>query len=149
HVDRRRGRDLRATNFDRENGHIAYSASPRRHVLPPGVQDRLSWMLQLPAMLEADPALAAPGTELLLAVAGARGQMGVWTFDVVGAESLALPGGEVPAALHLQRAARRPYDTQVDVWLDPARAHLPVRLKVSAPPAPGVTEWRLQSLSTP
>ena len=39
-----------------------------------------------------------------------------------------LPAGEVPQALHLQREPTRPYDTRVEVWLDPARQHLPVRV---------------------
>ena len=30
-------------------------------------------------------------------------------------------------ALQLRREPTRPYDTRVEVWLDPARQHLPVR----------------------
>jgi hypothetical protein len=49
-------------------------------------------------------------------------------------------------ALHLQRRAPQPYALQVDVWLDPARQHLPVRLRQSLPPGGWATEWRLLSL---
>ena len=35
--------------------------------------------------------------------------------------------GDTLATVHLLREPRHPYDTRVEVWLDPARHHLPVR----------------------
>ena len=52
-------------------------------------------------------------------------------------------------ALHLRRATARSYDTQVDVWLDPARHHLPVRMLMQFPPAAGGTDWALEQLGAP
>ncbi len=145
-VDRRRGREVRAVNFQREAGIISFSGPQHTYPLPPGAQDRLSWMLQLPAILEANPALGAPGAQVLLFVAGARGDADVWTFTVQGRERLDLPSGPVPDALHLQRQPRRAYDTQVEIWLDPARHHLPVQARLLALPAGEATELRLQRL---
>jgi len=149
HVDRRRGRDQRAVNFQREGGFISFSGPPLTHTLEPGAQDRLSWMLQLPAILQANPALSAPGAQVSLWVASARGESDVWTFTVQGSEALELPGGRVEAALRLLRQPLRPYDTQVDIWLDPARQHLPVQLLLALRPGGEPTELRLQSLSLP
>jgi hypothetical protein len=59
-------------------------------------------------------------------VAGARGDAEAWRFEVLGHEALELPAGTVPKALQMRREPTRPYDTWVEVWLDPARQHLPV-----------------------
>lgn len=149
HVDRRRGRDQRAVNFQREGGFISFSDSQVTHTLQRGAQDRLSWMLQLPAILQANPALSAPGAQVSLWVAGARGVSDVWNFTVQGSEALDLPSGRVEAALRLLRRPQRPYDTQIEVWLDPARQHLPVQLLLALRPGGEPTELRLLSLSLP
>ena len=128
HVETRRGRELRAVNFQRDSARITFSGPPAQHALLPGVQDRLSWMLQLPAVIAANPGLAEAGAEVLLQVVGVRGDAAVWRFAVQGREDIDLPGGVVAGALHLRREPQRPYDTRVDVWLDPARHHLPVRV---------------------
>jgi hypothetical protein len=149
HVDRRRGRDQRAVNFQREGGFISFSGPQLTHTLQAGAQDRLSWMLQLPAILQANPALSAPGAQISLWVASARGESDVWTFTVQGSEALDLPGGRVETALRLLRRPLRPYDTQVEIWLDPARQHLPVQLLLALRPGGEPTELRLHSLSPP
>ena len=149
HVDRRRGRDQRAVNFQREGGFISFSGPQLTHTLQPGAQDRLSWMLQLPAILQAHPALSAAGAQVSLWVASARGESDVWTFTVQGTEALDLPCGRVDAALRLLRRPLRPCDTQVEVWLDPARQHLPVQMLLALRPGGEPTELRLQSLSLP
>lgn len=117
-VEQRRGRERRAVNFQREQGVVSFSGPALQHPLHPGAQDRLSWLLQLGAVLNADPARAAPGTVLRLWVAGPGGHGELWPFEVLAADG---------AAVHLHRAAQRPWDTDVDVWLDPADHHLPLR----------------------
>ena len=149
HTDSRRGRDLRAVNFQRDSERITFSGPRGEAPLLPGAQDRLSWMLQLPAIIDADPAAWPPGRELALFVAGTRGDAAVWSFTVIDRETTELPEGAVPATLHLRREATRPYDTQVDVWLDPARHHLPVRALLQVRPLPLVTEYLLEALSSP
>jgi len=149
YTESRRGRDQRAVNFQRDAGLITFSAPSAAQALSPGAQDRLSWMLQLPAVLEAEPALREPGSEVLMVVAGTRGDAEVWAFTVQGREAVDTPAGPVADALHLQRLPRRPYDTQIDAWLDPARHHLPVRLRLQLPPAGGSTEFALERHDTP
>ena len=149
HVDRRRGRDQRAVNFQRGGGFISFSGPQLTYSLQPGAQDRLSWMLQLPAILQANPLLATEGAQVSVWVASARGESDVWTFTVQGSEPLDLPGGRVDAALRLMRRPLRPFDTQVEVWLDPARQHLPVQVLLALRPGGEQTELRLHSMTLP
>jgi Protein of unknown function (DUF3108) len=128
----RRGRELRASNFQKDafqpqGGKLTFSAQATEHPLTPGMQDRLSWMLQLPAVLQANPALAVPGAQITLPVVGTRGAPEPWVFVVQPAdEPTASPTGTV----YLLREPRRPYDLRVHVWLDPQRHYLPVRMQL-------------------
>ena len=148
-VDRRRARDSRAANFQREAGRISFSGPATVYPLVPGAQDRVSWMLQLPAIVDAAPAVFVPGERIGLFVVGARGDADVWTFTVEGTEALDLPAGRVEGALRLRREPRKPYDTRVEVWLDPARHHLPVRLRLSSAEAGDGNEFLLESMTLP
>jgi Protein of unknown function (DUF3108) len=130
-VDQRRGRDLRAANFQRDKGLISWSGVGTETPLAAGAQDRLSWMVQLAGVLQADPQRYAVGDRVQMQVAGARGDVDIWTFVVQAREAVDVVGARVPDTLQLQREPRKPFDTQVQVWLDPQRHHLPVRLKLS------------------
>ena len=133
-VDRRRGRDRLAANFDHGAGRITYSGSAASQPLRLGAQDRLSWMVQLAAILEAAPARHGTGSRIAVSVSGARADVDTWTFIVQDRQRLSLPGGAVVEALRLKREPRRPYDTQVEVWMDPAQHHLPVRARLTVLP---------------
>jgi len=147
YTESRRGRERRAANFQRDSGRVTFSGPSIEHPLVPGGQDRLSWMLQLAAVMAANPALAAPGTQVSIWVVGTRGDAEVWTFTVQGSAPLALPAGPVEQAIHLLREPRRPYDTQAQVWLDPARHHLPVQALLRVRATGEGTELRLQALN--
>jgi hypothetical protein len=146
-VERRRPRELRAANFQREAQRITFSGPQTEHALRPGAQDRLSWMIQLPAIVQADASLAQPGARVTLFVVGTRGDAEAWHFEVLGREALELPAGAVADALHLLREPRRPYDTRVEVWLDPARHYLPVRVVLVTVPGGQPLELKLARLS--
>jgi hypothetical protein len=142
-VIRRRGRDSQAANFQRDAGKITWSGPTHEVPLLPGVQDRLSWMLQLPAVVEAAPQQFGTSSSVVLMVIGARGGADVWTFKVLGSERV----GEVPA-LKLLREARKLRDVQVEVWLDPARGHLPLRALLTQPDGGAPLELQLRGGST-
>jgi hypothetical protein len=148
-AESRRGRELRAANFQREAQRITFSGPAVVYPLVPGSQDRLSWALQLAAVLAANPALAAPGAQVVMFVAGTRGDANVWTFTVQGSETLQLPAGTVGEALHLLREPQGPYDTRAEAWLDPARHHLPVRLRMQVPALGEGTDLQLESMTLP
>lgn len=128
-AQQRGGRDSRATNFRRAQGLISFSASSALLPLPDGVQDRLSWMLQLAALVAADPGLREPGAELRLPVVGLGGEVLAWQFVVQQIEDQSLPIGKIGNTVYLRRSAQAVYDSEVEVWLDPARHYLPVRLR--------------------
>jgi hypothetical protein len=101
-------------------------------------------MLQLAAIVEADPARFVPGERITLFVTGTRGDAEAWEFVVLGTVPVDLAAGSFAEALHLRRKAQRPYDLQADVWLDPARHHLPVRALVETVPVGYLVELALR-----
>lgn len=144
-VDRRRARALRAANFQRDSGRITYSGTAIEAPLAPGAQDRLSWVVQLAGIVEADAErFSATGQQVTMQVSGARGDAGIWTFAVVGRETVELASGPVETLL-LRRHPRRPYDTLAEVWLDPQRHHLPARLRLTVLPDGDTLEFRLRA----
>lgn len=124
---RLRGAAQSAT-FDVGSGLIRYAG--RSELIPwvAGVQDRLSWMVQLPAVLQAQPQLQVPGQQVLFFVSGARADADEWIFQCIAREDIQTPQGSV-ASLKWVRQPRKPNDSLVEVWLDPARQWLPVRAK--------------------
>lgn len=137
----RRGRDSQAVNFDQDEARLSFSASPAEHALPEGAQDRLSWWLQLAALVEASPA-PLPGTRWRVWVAGLRGELREWSFELLASADAGEPG------LHLRRLPLGPEDPGVEIWLDPARGHWPLRLRQGDPERRGF-EMRLEELQAP
>ena len=126
-TDQRGRRSPQAANFQRDAGKVTFSGPSLELPLVPGAQDRLSWMIQLAAVVDADPLRWLDASQpITLQVVGARGDAAAWVFHSVGTASLQLPEGHVQT-LHFRRDPRGPYETTVDVWLDPQRHHLPVR----------------------
>ncbi|MFT7775760.1 hypothetical protein [Roseateles sp.] len=128
----RGGQDRQAINFDSEGRHVSFSASPALLDLPEGAQDRLSWWLQLAALVQASGAEAsAPGGRWRVWVAGLRGELREWVFEAVAAAP------EDAEMLHLRRQPLGPHDPGVELWLDPARGCWPVRLRQGDPETRG------------
>jgi hypothetical protein len=125
-TDQRFKRGTTAANFQREADKITYSGSASEFALRSGAQDRLSWMMQLAAIVAAEPQLAKPGAKVVMYVTGAHGDAGVWVFRCIGPEAVELRGAPVNAVKFI-REPREPYDTAVQVWLDPKQHDLPVR----------------------
>ena len=148
-TESRRGREVRAANFQRDQARISFSGPAVEYPLMPGAQDRLSWMLQLPAVLEANPQLGAADATISMWVVGTRGDAGVWAFKVQGQPLITLPSGDAVRSLHLLREPRHAYDTQAQVWLDPARQHLPVQIQLRLRAGGEGIEMRLMSSSSP
>jgi len=142
-ADRRGGRDVRAANFQREHGKVSFSGPRWEWPLPSGAQDRLSWLVQLVAIAGAAPDAMHEGAELSMWVVGARGAMSLWRFEVRGRQPLAAPAGDA-SAWWLVREPAHPYDLRIEVWLDPARGHWPLRLRQTQVPGGEPLEWMLR-----
>ncbi|MFO1218834.1 MAG: DUF3108 domain-containing protein [Burkholderiaceae bacterium] len=144
-ADRRRGRAAHAANFQRPQGRISFSGPRWEFPMVPGVQDRLSWLVQLAAIAAALP---VGSDEVVLQVVGARGATARWRFRVMGPVALELPGGPAQA-LHLVREPEHLYDLRIELWLDPSRDHWPLRLRQAQVPGGETLEWTLEELKAP
>lgn len=143
-ADRRGGRDVRAANFQREHRKISFSGPRWEWPLYGGTQDRLSWLVQLVAIAAAAaPDAMHEGAELSMWVAGTRGALAIWRFEVRGHQTLAAPNGEA-STWWLVREPVFPYDMRIEVWLDPVRGHWPLRLRQTQVPGGEPLEWTLR-----
>jgi len=146
-TDRRIRRPLTAANFQRDAGKITYSGPQTEYPLHAGAQDRLSWMIELGAVVAAEPALGRADAKVTMFVSGSHGDAGVWVFRSMGPDVVDSRSGRVDA-IRFKREPRGPYDTTVDVWLDPKRHHLPVRATLRAGPNDDGFDLRLQDMDT-
>ncbi|WP_280153643.1 DUF3108 domain-containing protein [Piscinibacter sp. XHJ-5] len=148
YTDWRARRAISAANFQRDKGKITYSGPQVEHALPAGAQDRVSWMVQIGAVLNAEPHRATPGGRLSFFVSGAQGDADVWTFRYVGTEAVTTRLGPL-RAVRFTREPRKTYDRQVDVWLAPEREHLPVRARFTTQANGEVFELLLRDIQSP
>lgn len=125
--DKNRGEQ--ATHFDHDKGTVVFSNNQPQAALAPGMQDRLSVVLQLSVVIASEPARFMPGVKLAIPTAGTR-EAETWIFSVEGEEDLQLPGGAM-RALKLVRAPRKEFDTKIELWLAPRLDYAPVRLRLT------------------
>ena len=118
-----------AAHFQRDKGLISFSANSPDAPLLKGAQDRLSVVLQLSALLAADPLRFPSGTMLSFQTVSQR-EAEVWQFLVEKDELLQLPYGEVNA-IKLNRKPRRDFDQHIELWFAPTMGYLPVRLRIT------------------
>lgn len=129
-TDQRARKAARAANFQRDVGKITFSGPRDEFALPTGSQDRLSWMIQLPAVLAAEPKRAVAGGEVALYVAGVRADVDLWTLRCIGVETVETAAGPV-RTVKFMRTPRNAKDTLAEVWLDPTRHYLPMRARLT------------------
>jgi len=143
-VEQRQGRDLAAVNFQRDKGLVSFSGPSTTLPLPPGAQDRASWLLQLPMLAAAVQAHWAAGhSTLSLPVFTTRGEDQLWRFTVVAEETLPGPQGAPVRTWRLVREPVGPYDSRVEVWLARDHGLVPWRLRFTTPPANEPLELQL------
>jgi hypothetical protein len=130
-TDKRLRRSEQAANFQRNVGKVTFSGAPAEWPVRPGMQDRLSVMLQLSAIANGwGGRVPAEGEHWRIPVVGARGDARVWSLRFEGPQTVETPDGPVQA-LHFLREPESPYDTRAEFWLDPARSFLPVRARLT------------------
>jgi hypothetical protein len=129
YTDKRLRRPERSADFDRGAGTVSFSDGDPTALIP-GLQDRVSVMLQLAAIANAWSRPPAPGTELRIPVIGLRGDAAVWSLRFEGPQAVVTPEGTVNA-LRFLREADKPHDTRAEFWLDPARSFMPVRARLT------------------
>jgi len=110
------------THLDWRAGTVTFSANQQAAKVAPGMQDRLSLLVQL--SLQGRAATAA-NAAIDVPVAGVRGTS-VYHFAARGNETLDLPIGRQPAVRLEQVETKR---DRLDVWLAPSLCWLPVRIR--------------------
>jgi len=118
-----------ASHFQRDKGVVSFSTNaPEVHLLK-GAQDRLSVVMQIAALLSADPERYPVGTMLSFQTVATR-DAEVWLFLVEKSETLQLPYGDVPT-IKINRKPRKEFDQSIELWFAPSIDYLPVRLRVT------------------
>ena len=118
-----------AAHFERDKGIVSFSANTPDVPLQPGAQDRLSVLLQLGSLLAGSPQRYPAGSSISIQTIGPK-DADDWRFTVGEEQTLALPEGDHKAR-KLSRVPQREHDVQVDVWLAPDLAYLPVQLRLT------------------
>lgn len=125
-TEKRRGRALTATHFNRQDGTITFSASQNKYPLAAGAQDKASVPLQLAAIARADPAQLDGSIDLQV---GEDRDATVFHFVLVGQEDIDTRLGKLHA-WHLSRPPKPgSYNSRLDIWLAPERGWYPVRIR--------------------
>ncbi len=125
-VAHRKGRPIAAANFVVDSQKVSFSGASVERPFVRGGQDRLTWMLQLAGVLNAREAPLRDDERIVLYVVGPRGAADLWTWRVAGPQMLGMGAAATPA-VKLVREAQRLYDTEIELWLDPAHHHLPLK----------------------
>ena len=118
-----------AAHFERDKRLVTFSANTPQVPLLAGMQDQLSVVMQLSAMIAGAPAQYPSGTALTFDTIGPRSSE-KWVLTVGEEEKLSLPGGEL-LALKLTRKPRGEFDQTLELWLAPQLAYLPARIKLT------------------
>ncbi|MBB5204920.1 hypothetical protein HNQ51_002239 [Inhella inkyongensis] len=135
----RNGRVREALSFEPETAQLWHSARTEARHLPDATQDRLSWILQLAAWLNGR-AWHAEELQVDLWIVGWRGEPQHWEF---------VPQRNAPQDGLLHLRGRRGFGAhEIEVWLDPNREYLPVRLLHAIDGEPR-SEWQFEADLTP
>jgi hypothetical protein len=132
-----RGKRGLALKLEIDQAALTVSGPSGNLAVPRGVQDRLTWMLQLSAALSAQPQARA----VELTVIDWRGRPQVWRLDWVADTVLRLSDGSERPTQLWRRQELGAAQAEIELWLDPELGHLPVRIVHSVR---GDERWELQ-----
>jgi hypothetical protein len=125
-TEKRRGRAMTATHFNRQDGTLTFSASTAKYPLVPGAQDKASVPLQLAAIARGDSKQLSGNIDILV---GEDRDASVFTFTVAGQEQIDTRLGRINA-WHLVRPPKPgSYNSRLELWLAPAYGWYPVQIR--------------------
>jgi hypothetical protein len=125
-TEKRRGRSMTATHFNRKDGRLTFSASQATYPLVWGVQDKASVPLQLAAIARGDPQQLSGNVDILV---GEDRDASVFSFTVLGQEQIDTAMGKI-ATWHLTRPPKPgSYNSRLDLWLAPEHGWYPVQIR--------------------
>jgi hypothetical protein len=125
-TEKRRGRAMTATHFNRQEGTLTFSASSLKYPLVPGAQDKASVPLQMTAIARGDSKQLSGNIDILV---GEDRDASVFTFTVAGQEQIDTPLGRI-ATWHLVRPPKPgSYNSRLELWLAPDHGWYPVQIR--------------------
>jgi hypothetical protein len=125
-TEKRRGRAMTATHFNRQEGTLTFSASSLKYPLVPGAQDKASVPLQLTAIARGDSKQLSGNIDILV---GEDRDASVVTFTVAGQDQIDTPLGRI-ATWHLVRPPKPgSYNSRLELWLAPGLGWYPVQIR--------------------
>ncbi|MFS2033350.1 DUF3108 domain-containing protein [Polaromonas sp. CT11-55] len=125
-----KSRSERAAHFQRDKGKVTFSANTADAPWVAGVQDRMSFFLQLAGMMAGNPAEFMPGSSITLYTVGPT-QADNWTFLVEAEETITISIGNNILTRKLSRAPRSDFDQKVEIWFAPSLDYLPVKSRIT------------------
>jgi len=129
YTETRARRAPESARFDWERRRITFSARAHERALPEGMQDRVSFQIQLMLLGQAQPRLFRSGAQLVMWMAG-RDDVAEYRFRSAGRETTSTGAGALEA-VRLERIVAHDGEARIDVWLAPSLNWLPVRLRFS------------------
>jgi hypothetical protein len=125
-TEKRKGRALTATHFNRADKRITFSASERAYPLQPGTQDKATLPFQLAGIGRADINQLAGDIDLFV---GEDKEANIFRFVLVGEEEVDTRMGRL-VTMHLSRPPKPgTYSSRLDIWLAPSRHWYPVQIR--------------------
>lgn len=125
-TEKRRGRSMTATHFQRKEGRITFSASERSYPLLAGAQDRASVPFQLAAIGRANVNQLGGDIDILV---GDNRDAAIYRFQLVGEEEIETKMGRL-VTWHLMRPPKPgSYSARLDIWLAPSLQWFPVQIR--------------------
>jgi hypothetical protein len=125
-TEKRRGRSMTATHFNRKDGTLTFSASQARYPVVWGIQDKASVPLQLAAIARGDPQQLSGNIDIFV---GEDRDASVFSFTVLGQEQIDTAMGRI-ATWHLTRPPKPgSYNSRLDLWLAPDHGWYPVQIR--------------------
>jgi hypothetical protein len=125
-TEKRKGRSLTATHFNRDQGRVTFSASALSYPLLPGTQDKATLPFQLAGMARADINQLQGNIDLFV---GEDREANVFRFNLIGEEELETKMGRL-LTWHLSRPPKPgTYSSKLDIWLAPGSGWYPVQIR--------------------
>ena len=125
-TEKRRGRSMTATHFNRDAGTLTFSSSQATYPLAPGTQDKASVPLQLSAIARGDPRQLSGNIDIFV---GEDRDASVFSFTVAGQEQIDTPLGRIKTWHVVRPPKPGSYGSRLDLWLAPDYGWVPVRLR--------------------
>lgn len=125
-TEKRKGRALTATHFNRDEGNISFSASERRYPLLTGAQDKATVPFQLGAIGRANISQLGGDIDILV---GEDKEANIFRFQLVGEEALETRLGTLQTVHLLRPPKPGTYSSKLEIWLAPGLNWYPVQIR--------------------